>query len=80
METVGSTGSDRRRENERTTTERGRVMDCKKCQYHTADGRCLYYIGCPYKPTPNEPTLDDLLEFEAEALGYRKFGKAEEGE
>ena len=25
-------------------------MDCKKCQYHTKDGRCLYYIGCPYKP------------------------------
>ena len=56
-------------------------MDCKKCQYHTVDGRCLYYIGCPYKPTPNEPTEDDLLEFEAEALGYRRFGKSvEEGE
>lgn len=50
-------------------------MKCKDCQYHTSDGRCLYYIGCPY-----EPTEDELLEFEAEALGYRRFGEAEEGE
>lgn len=55
-------------------------MKCKYCQYHTSDGRCLYYIGCPYEPSSNEPTEDDLLEFEAEALGYRRFGKAEEGE
>lgn len=38
-------------------------MDCKKCLYHTVDGLCLYYIGCPYKgclyePTPNEPTTE----------------------
>lgn len=24
-------------------------MDCKACQYHTNDGRCLYFCGCPYK-------------------------------
>lgn len=45
-------------------------MDCKKCQYHTVDGRCLYYIGCPYKQFSNEPTEDDLLEFEAEAFTF----------
>jgi hypothetical protein len=55
-------------------------MKCKYCQYHTPDGRCLYYIGCPYEPSPNEPTEDDLPEFEAEALGYRRFGEAKEGE
>ena len=53
-------------------------MNCKYCQYHTTDGRCLYYIGCRYQKTTNEPSEDDLLEFEAEALGYRRFGKAEE--
>ena len=55
-------------------------MKCKYCQYHTSDGRCLYYIGCPYEQSSNEPTEADLLEFEAEALGYRRFGKSvEEG-
>lgn len=34
----------------------------------------------PYEQSQNEPTEDDLLEFEAEALGYRRFGMAEEGE
>lgn len=41
-------------------------MDCKKCQYYSKDGRCLYFCGCAYK----------LMEFEAEALGYRKINDA----
>ena len=24
-------------------------MECVYCQYHTADGRCIYFCGCPYK-------------------------------
>lgn len=24
-------------------------MNCKYCQYHTKDGRCLYMYGCPYR-------------------------------
>ena len=41
-------------------------MDCKNCQYHTKDGRCLYFCGCAYK----------LMAFEAEALDYRKIDAA----
>ena len=28
-------------------------MECKGCQYHTADGRCLYVVGCPYRGLPS---------------------------
>lgn len=40
-------------------------MRCEDCQYHTNDGRCLYFAGCPYRKTAGGASPSPTEESEA---------------
>lgn len=40
-------------------------MKCENCQYHTSDGRCLYFAGCPYRNTAGGASPSPTKETEA---------------